>query len=117
MGDRYGILLLTTTGRKTHRQRIVPVVFMRVGENFVLTGSNIGLDEHPAWYLNLKSDPYAHIQIGKIRRAVVAKEGDPEERDRLWIDWIKAKPGYADFQAKTARTFPMVILKPLSASL
>jgi deazaflavin-dependent oxidoreductase (nitroreductase family) len=113
MGDRYQILLLTTTGRKTHRKRTVPVVYMRVRENFVLTGSNIGSDDHPAWYLNLKNNPQAHIQIGKTKLNVLATEADQEEREPLWQDWIKEKPGYADFQAKTTRRFPMVILKPV----
>lgn len=111
-GDGPKILLLTTTGRKSQRKRTVPAVYMRDGEHYVLTAANLGSDAHPGWFLNLQHNPQAHIQIGRTELAVVAGEASPEQRERLWAKWIETKPGYVAFQAKTARKFPMIILKP-----
>jgi deazaflavin-dependent oxidoreductase (nitroreductase family) len=112
IGERYRILLLTTTGRKSQRKRTVPLVYMAVEEGFAVMASNIGSDLHPSWYLNLKHDPQAHIQIGSAKIAVRAAEASAEDRGRLWEGWIKINPGYQRFQDKTAREFPIVILKP-----
>jgi deazaflavin-dependent oxidoreductase (nitroreductase family) len=86
------------------------------GEVFILTGANVGLDQDPGWYLNLKHNPQAQIQVGITKLNVSAEEITPVERERLWTDWIKSNPGYATFQAKTSRQFPMLILKPLHPS-
>jgi F420H(2)-dependent quinone reductase len=110
------LLLLTTIGRKTGRRRTVPVVYKRVESGFLIVAANVGLDAHPGWFLNLQHNPQVHIQVGGARMAVSAQEVASDEREKLWADWIQSNPGYKDFQAKTARKFPMVILKPLPAS-
>jgi deazaflavin-dependent oxidoreductase (nitroreductase family) len=116
IGERSQMLLLTTTGRKSGRQHTIPLIFMRVENGVVVTASNIGLDVHPGWFLNLKHNPRAHIQIGDKKMVVLAEEVPAEVRDSLWVNWIQARPGYADFQAKTVRKFSMVILKPVLPS-
>jgi deazaflavin-dependent oxidoreductase (nitroreductase family) len=107
------ILLLATTGRRSQRKRTVPVVYMPVEGGYLVAAANIGLDAHPGWFLNLKHDPRAQIEIGNKKLAVVANEADPASRERLWTDWTTANPGYQGFQAKTTRKIPLVILKPV----
>jgi deazaflavin-dependent oxidoreductase (nitroreductase family) len=106
------LLLLTTTGRKSRRRRTVSVVYTPVEDGYVIIAANVGLDSHPGWYLNLKQNPAAQVQIGNRKMEVLAEEVTPAERERLWTDWIKANPGYAHFQAKTTRRFPILVLKP-----
>ena len=108
-------LLLTTTGRKSGRKRTVPLVYMPVDGGYAVIAANVGLDTYPGWFLNVKHTPQAHIQIGNEKMAVVAEEAESDERERLWTEWIKANPGYAQFQAKTARKFPFVVLKPVKS--
>ena len=106
------LMLLTTTGRKSRRQRTVPVRFMREGDAYVVTASNVGADEHPGWFLNLCSDPHAAIQVGDAIIKVVAEQVNGDERQRLWAAWLREAPGYARFQQKTRREFPMLFLHP-----
>jgi F420H(2)-dependent quinone reductase len=113
IGVKSRLLLLTTTGRKSQRKRTVPVLYMRDGGNYVVTASNAGSDKHPGWYFNCKGNPTAHIQIGRTKVAVLADEASVEERERLWTAWLKENPRYQGQQEKTARTFPMVILRPV----
>jgi F420H(2)-dependent quinone reductase len=117
IGDQVKFLLLTTTGRKSKRSRTVPLVYMPVEYGFVVTAANVGLDQQPGWFLNLKHNPQAQIQIGTAKVSVLAQEVVPEEREHLWATWIQANPGYASFQAKTTRKLPMVILKPIKPHL
>jgi deazaflavin-dependent oxidoreductase (nitroreductase family) len=112
VGDQLKFLLLTTTGRKSQRRRTVPLVYMPAEDGFVVTAANVGLDQQPGWFLNLKHNPQALIQIGTETMPVFAHEVVAEDRERLWARWIRANPGYVSFQAKTARKLPMVILKP-----
>jgi deazaflavin-dependent oxidoreductase (nitroreductase family) len=107
------LLLLTTTGRKSGRRRTVSVVYMPVEDGYVIIAANVGLDTHPGWYLNLKQNPAAQVQIGRAKIEVLAEEVAPEEREALWTMWIKTKPGYTRFQAKTARKFPILVLRPV----
>ena len=103
-------LLLTTTGRKSQRQRTVIVVCMSVEGNYAVVAANAGLDAQPAWYLNLQQQPQVQIQIGPTKRSVQAEEISGAKREQLWADWIKAHPGYVGYQAKTSRLFPIMLL-------
>lgn len=99
------VLLLTTTGRKSGVERTTPVVFLRDGEDFIIAP---GVRERPDWYLNLKKQSRATIQIGNSARQVRALEVDPEERSRLW----KKVPDYwNDYQEKAKSELPLIILR------
>ena len=111
---RSNFLLLTTTGRKSQRQRTVIVVCMSVEGGCVVVAANIGLDTQPAWYLNLQQQPQVQIQIGTTKRSVRAEEISGAKRELLWTDWVKTHPGYVGYQAKTSRQFPMIRF-PISA--
>jgi deazaflavin-dependent oxidoreductase (nitroreductase family) len=111
-GERFRILLLTTKGRKSGRERHVTVMYMPYDGGYVLTAANIGADMSPAWLLNLQSNPQAAIQIGWKKIKVLARVAEAEERERLWKVWTDANPAYLKQQAKTERAFAMVLLSP-----
>jgi F420H(2)-dependent quinone reductase len=106
------IVLLTTTGRVSGRQRTVPLCSLRTGESFVVIASYGGLDRSPSWWLNLRRDPHATVQIGKLTRQVVAREAAGDERARLWAEVTRIAPGYLGYERRTARRIPVVLLEP-----
>ena len=110
------IVLLTTTGRKSGRARTVPLCSLRDGESFVVIASYGGLDRSPAWWLNLQHEPRASARVGRITHEVVAREATPAERERLWEQVTARAPGYLDYQRRTTRRIPVVLLEPLTRS-
>jgi F420H(2)-dependent quinone reductase len=115
LGERqlaYSILLLHTIGRKTSRTRTHALLYIRDGGDFVVCASNFGSSRHPAWYLNLRTHPTAHIQVGRSKYEVSARIASAKERRRLWLDILAVRPQYADYQAATAREIPLVLLTP-----
>jgi F420H(2)-dependent quinone reductase len=107
------VLFLTTTGRKSGKRRVSPLLFIADGENVVVVGSNGGSAYVPAWWLNLSASPAAEIQIGRKRTKVVAREAVGEERARLWAEFTSHYSGYETYQGRTDRTIPVVVLAPL----
>jgi deazaflavin-dependent oxidoreductase (nitroreductase family) len=106
------IVLLTTTGRRSGRARTVPLCSLRDGETFVVIASYGGLDRYPSWWLNLRQEPRATVRLGKTTRDVVAREATHDERDRLWAQVTTRAPGYLDYQRRTTRRIPVVLLEP-----
>jgi len=104
-------LLLTTKGRRSGTERTVALVYMADGDKWILVASNGGADRHPAWWLNLKGDPHASIEIGSKRINVVGRESQGEERDRLWPLLTRYNPPYAIYKQMTARRIPVVVLE------
>jgi deazaflavin-dependent oxidoreductase (nitroreductase family) len=78
------VVLLTTTGRQSGKQRTVPLCSLRDGDDVVVIASYGGLDRPPAWWLNLEANPQAELLNGRERRTVTARNAGPEERSRLW---------------------------------
>jgi deazaflavin-dependent oxidoreductase (nitroreductase family) len=106
------VLLLTTTGRRSGRARTTPLTFFREGREFVVIASNGGADRPPDWSLNLRDNPHAVVQIGRDELAVIARPASAEERGRLWVRITATYPGYAEYQKKTARQIPVIMLTP-----
>jgi F420H(2)-dependent quinone reductase len=106
------ILLLTTTGRRTGKQRTRPLAYVRDGERFVLCASNGGSAKHPGWYHNLAATGQAQIQVGAEHRAVTARTADPTERGHLFPRFVEMYKGYAGYEHKTSRQIPLVLLTP-----
>ncbi|HJQ82598.1 MAG TPA: nitroreductase family deazaflavin-dependent oxidoreductase [Candidatus Binatia bacterium] len=106
-------LLLTTTGRRSGAERTVPLTYMADGERFVLVASNGGSDRHPAWWLNLREQPHATVQVGSRTLAVVAHQADAVERARLWPKLKAMNPFYAAYERITSREIPVVVLEPV----
>jgi deazaflavin-dependent oxidoreductase (nitroreductase family) len=104
------VLLLTTTGRKTGRQRTTPLTYFEDDGSCVITGSNGGFHAHPDWFHNLRSDPRATVQIKRTRFRVSAEIAGPERRGRLWAKLLTIAPFYATYAQRTRRRIPLVIL-------
>jgi len=104
-------LLLTTKGRKSGAPRTVALAYMADGDTWVLVASNGGADRHPAWWLNLQSDPAATIEIGRERIPATAREAHGAERERLWPLLTRYNPPYASYEKITARRIPVVVLE------
>jgi len=113
MGKMRGmdILLLTTRGRKTGKQRTTSLMYFTDGPNYVVTASNGGQDRHPAWWLNLQNDPQAIVEVGGRRLPMMAREADEEERSRLWAQLVSQADFFADYEQKTSRKIPVVLLQ------
>lgn len=107
------MLLLTTTGRRTGTARTVPLLYLRDGDALVVVASFGGHPHHPDWYLNLVDEPAAVARVGGIRHPVRARTAPPDERARLWPRVVAAFDGYAEYQARTAREIPVVLLEPV----
>jgi deazaflavin-dependent oxidoreductase (nitroreductase family) len=106
------VLLLTTTGRKSGRPRTTPLTYLQDAERMVVVGSNGGNAQHPAWYLNLRANSDAEVQIGREKMRVQAEVAGDEERPRLWPLVVRMYSGYDEYQKETKRTLPVVILRP-----
>jgi deazaflavin-dependent oxidoreductase (nitroreductase family) len=104
------ILLLTTTGRKSGTERTMPLIFGEADGSQVLVASRGGAPEHPAWYLNLEANPEVGVQVkGDVFRAR-ARTAEGEERERLWKAMNEIWPHYDEYQTKTTRQIPVVVL-------
>lgn len=110
------VLLLTTTGRKSGRERTIPLMYLEDGENLVVVASNGGAPNHPAWWLNLKANPEATVQIGDRKVRVRAERARPEEKERLWPKLVAMYGSYEDYQKRTQREIPVVVLRPIVLS-
>jgi C-8 sterol isomerase len=116
LGERqlaYSVLLLRAVGRRTGKVRTHALLYVRAGDAFVVCASNYGAARHPAWYANLRANPRARIQVGRVHYDVVARTADGDERERLWHTLLGVRPHYARYQAATGRRFPLVLLTPI----
>jgi deazaflavin-dependent oxidoreductase (nitroreductase family) len=89
------------------------IYYFSHGDSPVIVASNVGADWHPAWYLNLQANPAAEIQIGRERWRVVARTATGDERERLWAEIVAQDSAFLDYQRRTDREFPLVILDPV----
>jgi proline iminopeptidase len=107
------ILLLTTKGRKTGKETTTPLIYDLDGDNPVIVASKGGAPEHPGWYLNLAKDPEVEVQIKGDRFRARARTTEGEERERLWRKLNEMWPPYDEYQTKTTRQIPVVVLERL----
>jgi deazaflavin-dependent oxidoreductase (nitroreductase family) len=107
------VMLLTTIGRKSGRPRTVPLLYLRHGEDVVIVASKGGMSHHPLWYRNLKAKPEVEIEIGTERTAMRARTATVDEKAALWPSLVAVYRDFDDYQARTERNIPVVILSPL----
>ncbi len=107
-------LLLTTTGRKSGERFIFPLFYGKVGDGYVIVASKGGAPEHPGWYKNLVANPEVEVQVGTLKTKARARTVSGEERARLWKQALEFWPPYADYEKKTDREIPVVMLDPVS---
>lgn len=106
------VLLLDHVGARSGRRRTTPLLYVDDPPNLVIVASKGGHPRHPAWYHNLRANPDTTVQVGAERRAVRARVATPAERERLWPKAVAAYSGYRDYQERTGREIPLVILEP-----
>jgi deazaflavin-dependent oxidoreductase (nitroreductase family) len=106
------VLLLTTTGRKSGEERTIPLLYLPEGRDFVVVGSNGGTSTHPAWWLNLRANPVATVEIGGSKTRVRAEKASPGEKERLWPRLVEMYGGYEGYRRRTDREIPVIILRP-----
>jgi len=106
------ILVLTTTGWKSGEKRSVPLMFGRDGDNYLLVASLGGAQDHPFWYRNLAANPEVEIQDRDVKLRARARTATAEERPRLWALMNEVYPTYAEYQTRTDREIPVVVLEP-----
>lgn len=105
------LLVLTTTGAKTGKQRTHPLVYLPDGDRFIVFASKGGAPTSPDWYHNLVANPTATVEVGNETFDVKATVLTGEERDRIFAKQAELMPGFAEYQEKTTRTIPVVALE------
>jgi len=105
------LLLLTTKGAKTGAERTSPLVYSRDGEHFVIVASKGGAPTHPAWYHNLRAHPEVTLEVGKEKFRARASVATAAERRRLYDKHAERMPAFWDYEKKTTRKIPVVVLE------
>jgi deazaflavin-dependent oxidoreductase (nitroreductase family) len=111
-GVKAPMLLLDHVGAKSGTKRTVPLLYIPDGDSVAIIASKGGFEKHPAWFHNLKANPDTTVQIGRERRDVHARVAEGPERERLWDRAVALWPQYADYQQRTDRQIPVVVLDP-----
>jgi len=104
-------LLLTTTGKRTGRAFTTPLIYGRDGENYLIVASRGGADKHPQWYRNLVAQPEIEVQVMDRLFKARARTASPDEKPRLWQTMASIFPSYNDYQTRTKRDIPVVIIE------
>ena len=104
-------LLLTTTGRRSGLARTTPLIYWRAGDRYLIVASRGGAPDHPGWYKNLVAQPAVKLQVAADKFAARASTAKGAERARLWSVMTKIWPAYDEYQGKTKREIPVVILE------
>lgn len=104
-------LLLTTKGRKSGKRYTTPLIYQRFGDDYLVVASKGGAPEHPQWYQNLLADPEVEVQVMGDKFAARARTATPEEKPEMWRVMTEAWPPYEEYQQKTDREIPVVVLE------
>ena len=106
------MLLLHTIGAHSGRERVNPLVYRSEGGALVIFASKRGAPTHPDWFTNLMAHPETIVEVGTGTRTVRARVAEGDERERLWAAAKAAMPGFGDYEARTTRQIPVVVLDP-----
>ncbi len=109
-GIKAPMLLLDHVGAKSGVKRTAPLLYIPDGDTIAIIASKGGFPKHPAWFHNLRAHPDTEVQIGREHRPVHARVAEGEERQRFWDRAVELWPQYADYQARTERQIPVVVL-------
>jgi F420H(2)-dependent quinone reductase len=105
------VLLLDHVGRKSGTKHTSPLIYTRDGDDLVIVASKGGSRKDPIWWLNLKEQPDTTVQVGPEKRAVRARQASAEEKERLWPKCVDAYALYEEYQRKTERDIPVIVLE------
>ncbi|MEU1590636.1 nitroreductase family deazaflavin-dependent oxidoreductase [Micromonospora sp. NPDC005710] len=106
------LLLLHTVGAKTGQPRVNPMMYQSVDGGYAVFASKAGAPSNPDWYYNLLADPKVQAEIGTEKIELVARVAAGDEREEIWGAQKVAYPGFADYERKTSRQIPVVVLEP-----
>jgi deazaflavin-dependent oxidoreductase (nitroreductase family) len=112
MFERMPLLLLHHVGAKSGKDRINPLAYSREGDRYVVFASKAGAPTNPDWYYNLKAHPDVTIEVGTDTIEARAEEATGEDRDRLFRAQAERSPQFAEYQSKTDRVIPVIVLTP-----
>ena len=104
-------LILTTKGRKSGEPRELPLIYGKSGDDYLIVASKGGADAPPAWYLNIEADPDVEVQVWDDRFPAKARVATAEEKAEMWKTMTAEWPAYDDYQKKTDREIPIVVLE------
>ena len=104
-------LLLTTTGRRTGKPHTTPLIYGQDGDRYLVVGSRGGAPEHPQWYRNLLAEPRVQVQVRADRFPARARPATAAEKPALWQRMAQLYPPYDEYQARTTRAIPVVIIE------
>ena len=105
------VLILTTTGRRSGEERSTPLIYGSHGDDYVVVASKGGAEGDPAWYLNLSDEPEVTVQVRGDRFKAHARTASPDEKPALWKMMTERWPAYNEYQHKTTREIPVVVLE------
>jgi deazaflavin-dependent oxidoreductase (nitroreductase family) len=107
------VALVTTTGRKTGKQRTVPIACYPYRDSVAVSASNSGMESHPAWYLNMLANPRVTVQLGKETFEAMAEEVLTDQREALWATVVKINKHQGEYLAMVEREIPLVWFRRL----
>jgi deazaflavin-dependent oxidoreductase (nitroreductase family) len=106
------LLLLHSTGARSGAERVSPMMYQAVDGGYAVFASKAGADTNPDWFHNLRANPEASVEVGTETVAVTARVLSDEERAPIWETQKSRYPGFADYEQKTSRVIPVVLLEP-----
>ena len=109
------VLLLTTIGRKSGQPRTAPLLYLADGDQYVIVASKGGMSHHPLWFKNLQANPRVEVEVGRQKLAMTARQASAEDKAALWGRLVAMYASFADYQARTERDIPVIILTPRPA--
>jgi deazaflavin-dependent oxidoreductase (nitroreductase family) len=110
------LLLLHHYGAKSRTERVNPLAYQKLDNGWAVFASKGGAPTNPDWYHNVLANPHVRAEIGTQTYDLVAHEATGEERERIWEDQKRFNPGFAEYEEKTSRKIPVIVLEPVEAS-
>lgn len=107
------VCLVTTRGKRSGQPRTVALLYLADGDDVVLVASKGGMSKSPAWYHNMMADPVCEVQIASATRRMRARRASDAEKAALWPRLVAMYRDYDDYQARTTRNIPVLILSPV----
>jgi F420H(2)-dependent quinone reductase len=108
------VIVMTNRGAKSGKLRKTPLMRVEHDGRYAVVASQGGAPQHPAWYHNLLADPHVELQDGPVKRDYVAREVTGDEKREWWRRAVDAFPPYREYQAKTTRQIPVLVLEPVT---
>jgi len=109
------LLLLHTTGKRSGKERVNPLAYLDLGGSIAVFASKGGAPADPDWYRNLVANPEVTAEIGTATRRYHARIATGAERDRIWTTQKQVSPGFGEYEHKTDRVIPVVVLEPVES--